>query len=239
MYGPDSPPHSTGCRCHEQQHELFGGLSGLGRALAIAIASAVGEEIVFRGVVFRLLEARLGTTIALVLSAAAFGLLHAGNPGATWGSTLAIACESGVLLGLAYAASRALWLPIGLHFGWNFTEGGVFGAAVSGGQNTGLIVAPPCRAGVDDRRSFWSGSVDRCAPGIAGRIGRAGVVRDARRRMAAPPLAGGAPAKTVHPLLAERDRLGGPEGSRLEAPFEPQAVQERGEADGGVAQVEQ
>lgn len=120
----------------------FGGLSGLGRALAIAIASAAGEEIVFRGVVFRLLEARLGTTIALVLSAAAFGLLHAGNPGATWGSTLAIACESGVLLGLAYAASRALWLPIGLHFGWNFTEGGVFGAAVSGGQNTGLIVAP-------------------------------------------------------------------------------------------------
>jgi hypothetical protein len=34
------------------------------------------------------------------------------------------------------------WLPIGLHFGWNLTEGGIFGAAVSGGQYTGVIVAP-------------------------------------------------------------------------------------------------
>lgn len=120
----------------------FGGLSGLGLALAVAIASAVGEEIVFRGVVFRLLQERLGTTIALILSAVAFGFVHAGNHGATWISTLAIALESGALMGLAYAATRTLWLPIGLHFGWNLTEGGIFGAAVSGGQYTGLIVAP-------------------------------------------------------------------------------------------------
>jgi hypothetical protein len=108
----------------------------------VALESAVGEEIVFRGVVFRRLEDTLGTTLALVLSAAAFGLIHAGNPGASWVSTLAIALESGVLLALAFAATRSLWLPIGLHFGWNLTEGGVFGAAVSGGQYTGLIAAP-------------------------------------------------------------------------------------------------
>jgi len=120
----------------------LGGVSGLGRALAVAIESAVGEEIVFRGVVFRRLEESLGTTIALVVSAAAFGLVHSFNPGATWISTLAIALESGVLLGLAYAATRSLWLPIGLHLGWNFTEGGIFGAAVSGGQYSGLIHVP-------------------------------------------------------------------------------------------------
>lgn len=120
----------------------FGGLSGLGVALAVAMASAVGEEIVFRGVVFRLLEQKLGTTIALILSAVAFGFVHAGNHGATWISTLAIALESGALMGLAYAATRTLWLPIGLHFGWNLSEGGIFGAAVSGGQYTGVIVAP-------------------------------------------------------------------------------------------------
>jgi len=119
----------------------FGGLAGVGSAFANAIAAAVGEEIVFRGVVYRRLEERLGTTIALVVSAAVFGLVHAGNPGANWASTLAIALESGVLLGLAYAARRSLWLPIGLHFGWNFTEGGIFGAAVSGGQYSGLIHA--------------------------------------------------------------------------------------------------
>jgi uncharacterized protein len=117
----------------------FGGFGGVGRALATAIAAAVGEEIVFRGVLYRRLEERLGTTIALVVSAAAFGLVHRGNPGASWASTLAIALESGVLLALAYAATRNLWLPIGLHFGWNFTEGGIFGAAVSGGRNSGLI----------------------------------------------------------------------------------------------------
>jgi membrane protease YdiL (CAAX protease family) len=122
----------------------FGGLrgfAGVGRALATAIAAAVGEEIVFRGVVYRRFEERLGTTMALVVSAAVFGLVHAGNPGANWASTLAIALESGVLLGLAFAATRSLWMPIGLHFGWNFTEGGIFGAAVSGGQNSGLINA--------------------------------------------------------------------------------------------------
>jgi len=120
----------------------FAGLAGLGHALAIAIASAVGEEIVFRGVVYRRLEERLGTALALLVSATLFGLIHAGNPGANWVSTLAIALESGVLLALAYAATRSLWLPIGLHFGWNFAEGGIFGAAVSGGQYSGLIHAP-------------------------------------------------------------------------------------------------
>jgi len=120
----------------------YGGASGFIAALAVAIASAVGEEIVFRGIVFRLLEDCTGTAVALCLSAAAFGLVHAGNQGATWVSTLAIALESGAMLGLVYAATRSLWLPIGLHFGWNFTEGGIFGAAVSGGHNTGLIVAP-------------------------------------------------------------------------------------------------
>jgi membrane protease YdiL (CAAX protease family) len=119
----------------------FGSFTGVGRALAIAIASAVGEEIVFRGVVYRRLEERIGTSLALLVSAAAFGLVHAGNPGASWASTLAIALESGVLLGLAYAATRSLWLPIGLHFGWNFTEGGIFGAAVSGGQYSGVLNA--------------------------------------------------------------------------------------------------
>jgi len=121
---------------------MRGGLSGLTAALAIAIASSVGEEIVIRGALFRLLEKALGSAIALLLSGLIFGLMHARNTGATWVSTLAIVLESGILLGLVYALTRNLWVPIGLHFGWNFTEGGVFGASVSGGANTGLLIAP-------------------------------------------------------------------------------------------------
>lgn len=108
--------------------------------LAGAIVAAVGEEIAFRGGVFRILESGLGTTTALALSAALFGLAHGLNPGATAMSTTAIALEAGVLLGAAYALTRNLWFCIGLHFGWNFTEGGVFGAAVSGfSGNRGIL----------------------------------------------------------------------------------------------------
>jgi membrane protease YdiL (CAAX protease family) len=117
----------------------FGGFAGLPAALAISFLAAIGEELVFRGAIFRIAEERLGTTAALIISGAVFGLLHAANPGATPVSTAAIALEAGALLGVAYSASRSLWLPMGLHFGWNFTEGGIFGAAVSGGRSHGLI----------------------------------------------------------------------------------------------------
>ena len=117
----------------------FVGAAGVPHAIAVSLAAAVGEEIVFRGVVFRLLEEGFGTLIALLVSAVLFGLLHAFNPGATVVSTAAIAVEAGLLLAAAYAATRSLWLPIGLHFGWNFTEGGLFGASVSGGTAHGLF----------------------------------------------------------------------------------------------------
>ena len=99
---------------------------------AASIVAAIGEELAFRGGVFRVLEDSLGTAWALLLSAAVFGLLHALNPGATVLSTLAIALEAGLLLGAAYAFTRNLWFAIGLHLGWNFTEGGIFGVSVSG-----------------------------------------------------------------------------------------------------------
>jgi hypothetical protein len=101
--------------------------------LAVSILAGVGEELVFRGALFRLVEEGFGTTSALVTSAIVFGLLHALNPGATVISTTAIALEAGILLAAAYALTRNLWFPIGLHFGWNFTEGGIFGVSVSGG----------------------------------------------------------------------------------------------------------
>jgi len=120
----------------------WGATDGLVAMFAGAFGAAFGEEILMRGAVFRLLEEGFGTLIAVVLSGGLFGLLHAGNPGATVVSSLAIALEAGVLLAAAFAVTRSLWLPIGLHFGWNFTEGGIFGEAVSGGASKGLIHAP-------------------------------------------------------------------------------------------------
>lgn len=104
-----------------------------------SIGIAFAEEILFRAVVFRILSGWLGDLAALAISAALFGLVHAGNPGATVVSSAAIALEAGILLGTAYMVTRQIWLPIGLHLAWNVTEGGVFGASVSGNEVPGLF----------------------------------------------------------------------------------------------------
>jgi membrane protease YdiL (CAAX protease family) len=100
-------------------------------ALLLAAGAAI-EEVLFRGFLFRTVQDVCGTWIAVAVSAVLFGALHAGNPGATFFSSAAIALEAGVLLALAYAATQRLWLPIGIHLGWNFCEGNVFGTSVSG-----------------------------------------------------------------------------------------------------------
>ncbi len=104
----------------------------IGHAALLFLLVGVTEEVMTRGILFRLLEQGVGTWAALGLSAVLFGLGHRGNPGATTQSSLAIALEAGVLLAAAYVATRSLWLPIGLHAAWDFFEGPVYGAHVSG-----------------------------------------------------------------------------------------------------------
>jgi membrane protease YdiL (CAAX protease family) len=113
----------------------------LGVALGSAVMAGTVEELALRGVVFRLLEQRFGTWTALAASAALFGGLHLVNPGATLVSAAAIALEAGVALGLAYVATRRLWVPIGLHVAWNAVEGGVFGSPTSGQLIDGVLVS--------------------------------------------------------------------------------------------------
>lgn len=119
--------------------------------LGVAVAAALVEETLMRAIFFRIVEDRLGSVIALVASAALFGFLHAFSPGATLVSTVAIALEAGVILAAAYMYSRRLWMAIGLHTAWNFTEGGIFGASVSGTAPHGLLAShftgPPVLSG--------------------------------------------------------------------------------------------
>jgi membrane protease YdiL (CAAX protease family) len=104
----------------------------LAPAALLLLADAAAEELLFRGIVFRLIEEWAGTWIALAISAILFGAVHVANPGATWVSTLAIALEAGVLLAAAFVVTKNLWLPIGLHFAWNFFEGPIYGTQISG-----------------------------------------------------------------------------------------------------------
>ena len=103
---------------------------------------AVFEEITFRGVLFRLIDDRWNTAVALIVSALLFGAMHLPNPGATLWSAFAIAVEAGLLLGAAYKWSGTLWLPIGIHWAWNFVQGNVLGFAVSGNPVPDKVFSP-------------------------------------------------------------------------------------------------
>lgn len=97
--------------------------------LALLVA-ATGEELIFRGYAFQLLVQHLGPFATILPVSVIFGFLHANNPNST---KLGVANTVlwGVLLGTAFLRSRDLWLPIGLHFGWNAVLP-LFGVNLSG-----------------------------------------------------------------------------------------------------------
>jgi uncharacterized protein len=113
--------------------------TAMAQPLLLAAGAAYVEELIVRGILFQKIEDMLGSWTALALTAIIFGLLHMANPHATIVAAIAIALEAGVLLGAAYLATRRLWLAIGIHFGWNFVQGGIFGVAVSGVTSNGLL----------------------------------------------------------------------------------------------------
>jgi membrane protease YdiL (CAAX protease family) len=109
-----------------------GTTAGLGAGALSALLAATVEETLIRGFLFRIVQMVGGTWIAVIISSAFFGAAHAFNPGATVTSSLAITLEAGVLLAAAYVLTGRLWFPMGLHAGWNFSEGSLYGLSVSG-----------------------------------------------------------------------------------------------------------
>ena len=89
------------------------------------------EELLSRGYHLQNLASGINMFWAVVISSAVFGLLHLANPNATWVSAAGI-FFAGVFLAYGYLRTKRLWLPIGLHIGWNFFEGVGFGFPVSG-----------------------------------------------------------------------------------------------------------
>ena len=110
------------------------GLAAFAAVTVILVISATTEETLFRGYAFqRLIEGSNGA-VAVAVSSVVFGWLHATNPHATRLSILNTIL-AGVLLGLAYLKTRALWLPVGFHFGWNWA------LLALGHPVSGLVVA--------------------------------------------------------------------------------------------------
>jgi membrane protease YdiL (CAAX protease family) len=109
-------------------------------AVAMALSSGMFEELLFRGVLFRSVEDMFGSWISLVVSSAVFGLVHLANPAGTITGAIYISIEAGLLLAAAYMLTRRLWLSIGFHMAWNYTQSAIFSGIVSGGvTDPGLI----------------------------------------------------------------------------------------------------
>jgi membrane protease YdiL (CAAX protease family) len=104
--------------------------SGLLFYLVALLFAAAGEEMIFRGYAFQLLVEKMGPFATVLPVGVIFGLAHASNPHA---SQLAVLNTIlwGILLGYAFLRSHDLWLPIGLHYGWNAVLP-LFGVNLSG-----------------------------------------------------------------------------------------------------------
>ncbi|TDP04039.1 CPBP family intramembrane glutamic endopeptidase [Flavobacterium sp. 245] len=105
----------------------------------IMFTVAIIEEILVRGIIFRIVEEKLGTYISLTISSVLFGVFHLANPNSTLISSICITM-AGFMLGAAFIYSRNLWFPIALHFAWNFTQSGIFGAITSGNEKTNSLL---------------------------------------------------------------------------------------------------
>jgi uncharacterized protein len=96
------------------------------------------EELLFRGYLMVNLRDGLNLFWAVVLTSITFALAHSLNPGVSWEAIAGLAL-SGLFFAYAALWSRGLWLPIGIHIGWNFVEGAIFGFPVSGMATTSLV----------------------------------------------------------------------------------------------------
>ena len=153
--------------------------SGLGRAVLVAVV----EEALFRGALLGYLRPVVGTPVAVAVSAAAFGLVHAFNPHVT---PLAIAnlVGAGLLFALAFLLGRGLALPIGLHAAWNWFEGAVFGFPVSGTPRERLLLLE------EHGPAVWTGGAFGPEGGLLGLVAMglvAVVLWGGRARLPQPP----------------------------------------------------
>lgn len=97
------------------------------------------EELFFRSIMLGGIYFLFGQKwLALIISSILFGFVHAANPDATIISVTSNFL-GGIMYGLAFLGTRQVWLPIGLHFAWNFFQGPVLGLNVSGFNSKGLL----------------------------------------------------------------------------------------------------
>ncbi len=128
------------------------------------IFAAMAEEVLFRGYPLQtFIRARL-PWLGILLTSLAFAAVHLGNPDVVPGLTFLNTALAGVWLGVAYLRTRSLWLPVGVHWAWNWAQGSLFGLPVSGITH----VAPnPLLRGTDVGATWLTGGGYGIEGGVA------------------------------------------------------------------------
>ena len=104
-------------------------MTGLAVLLFIA---ALAEEAMFRGYVLQSFSRAKLAWLGILLTSVPFGLAHLSNPNVVRGVTFANTALAGIWLAAAYLRTRSLWLPLGIHWSWNWALGGICGIPISG-----------------------------------------------------------------------------------------------------------
>jgi len=135
-------------------------------AIVANVPSGFIQEIIFRGVIFRILKGWLGVWWALGISSLLFGLIHILSATATVQSTIAITLEAGILLGAAYMLTDKLWLPIGIHVAWDLANDGIFGVGSSGASGEAIKGLLQARLSGPDLLSGGTAGVEASVVGV-------------------------------------------------------------------------
>lgn len=108
----------------------------------LLLFGAMLEEVMFRGYPFQRLVDSVGPVGAVLALSAIFGAVHLSNPDnhGLWSWEFFNTVAVGALFAVAYLRTKSLWMPFGMHFGWNFTLGVLLGLPVSGMKVFGVVV---------------------------------------------------------------------------------------------------
>jgi len=132
---------------------------------ALLFVAALAEEAAFRGYPLQTFARARLAVFGVLVTSVPFGLIHLGNPNVSI-VALVNTILAGVWLGVAYLKTRSLWFPLGVHWGWNFALGWIFGLPVSGVR----LVSSSLLTGDDVGPAWLTGGNYGIEGGVAGTL---------------------------------------------------------------------
>jgi membrane protease YdiL (CAAX protease family) len=132
-------------------------------SLVLLFAAALAEEAMFRGYGLQTLSRAKLAWLGVLLTSVPFGLAHLSNPNVVPFVTFANTALAGIWLAAAYLRTRSLWLPLGVHWSWNWALGWFFGLPISGIN----LVSNPLLQGQESGPKWLTGGTYGIEGGVA------------------------------------------------------------------------